>query len=158
MPCDPDILAHLDPLLAAIRAYPDPRRASDEWKQVYRLLQKTSLPSARVNPIVGMRDVAQLAGLIEELRSPAPAPEPTGEVPDAETLKQALKAFRKRLALTKLDEESKLGHSPLSKGVDSHAVSAMTLPPEWPREVWLELVRQGKLKHLGHGLYELGHP
>jgi hypothetical protein len=63
---DPTILAALDKLSAAIRACDDPRRAAGEWKQVYRLLQKTSLPADRVGDIVGMRDVAGLAGLDEE--------------------------------------------------------------------------------------------
>ena len=54
---DPAILAALDKLSAAIRAYGDPRRAAGEWKQVYRLLQKTSLVADRVGDVVGRRDV-----------------------------------------------------------------------------------------------------
>ena len=37
-----------------------------------------------------------------------------GGAPTPQELKQALKAFRKRLRLTQLDEESKLGGGPLS--------------------------------------------
>lgn len=145
----------LDELLAAIRGYDDPRRASIEWKQAYKLLQKTSLPSARVTHIVGMRDAAALAGLIEQLRNPEAAPAPA-EAPSAETCKRALKAFRKRLALTRLDEESKISiHSPLSKGTKSLGPAAIVPPVEWPQSVWQELVRQGKLRYIGDGLYEL---
>ena len=39
---------------------------------------------------------------------------PAGGGPTPQELKQALKAFRKRLKLTQLDEESKLGGGPLS--------------------------------------------
>jgi hypothetical protein len=66
-----------------------------------------------------------------------------------------MRAFRKRLSLTRLDEESQISsHSPLSKGTDSR-VAAVIPPIEWPESVWRELVRQGRLRYIGHGLYEL---
>lgn len=74
-------------------------------------------------------------------------------VPTPEQLKQALKAFRKRLKLTRLDEESKLGGGHLT-GRHSNIV-AITPPNQFPPAVWDELVRQGKLKKAGHGTYEL---
>ena len=159
MTIDPTALTKLDALLAAIRAYEDPRRAGAEWKQVYKLLEKTDLPSARVTHAVGMRDVAQLAELIEQLRAPpAPAPEtapPSADVPSAETCRQAMRAFRKRLAVTRLDDESKISsRNPLSKGGETR-IAAINPPIEWPQSVWQELVRQGKLRYAGHGCYEL---
>jgi len=149
-------LAKLEELLAAIRSYDDPRRASDEWKQVYRLLQQTSLPTGRMTGVVGMRDVDSLAGLIEQLRNPTTGPE-SDKVPSAEVCKRAIRAFRKRAKLTRLDDESKLGRGPLSKGADQ-GLSAITTPTEWPDAVWQELVRQGKLRYVGHGLYKLPKP
>lgn len=156
MTCDPTTLAKLDELLAAIRAYDDPRRAAGEWKQVYRLLQKTELPAARVAGVVGMRDVAELAGLFDELQSPAVA----AALPDApsfDSCRKALHAFRQRLSLTVLDEESKLGRNPLTKGAKS-SVAGIVPPREWPEPVWQELVRQGELRYTGHGCYELAKP
>ena len=145
----------LEELMTAIRGFDDPRRATGEWKHVYRLLQKTELPPARVTHVVGMRDVAGLADLIGQLGAPAEAA-PTdapADAPSADTCRKAMRAFRKRLSLTILDEESKLGRGPLSKG--SGAGSAALVPPrEWPESVWQELVRQGKLRYIGHGLYE----
>ena len=38
MACDPEIVTKLDELLTAIGGYDDPRRATAEWKQVYKLL------------------------------------------------------------------------------------------------------------------------
>ncbi|HUU69164.1 MAG TPA: hypothetical protein VM186_06545 [Planctomycetota bacterium] len=153
---DPATLTRLDELIAAIRSCGDPRRASAEWKQVYRLLQQTGLPAARVTHVVGMRDVAGLAGLIDQLREPAPAAPPPADVPDAETCKRAMRAFRKRLALIRLDDESKISsRSPLSKGADRAVTNAIIPPNEWPEAVWQELARQGKLVHIGHGFYEL---
>ncbi len=73
-----------------------------------------------------------------------------------ETLKRALKAFKKRLKLTSLDEDSHLGRGPLSGG--HTGVCAIRPPNQFPREVWEELCRQGKLRHSGHGLYELPKP
>ena len=146
-------IAKLDELLTVIRGYDDPRRAGGEWKQVYRLLQKTDLPAARVTHVVGMRDVVRLTEMIEHLRAPASASAPP-DVPSAETCRRALRAFRKRLALTRLDDESRINsHSPLSKGADSHA--AIVPPSDWPESVWQELVRQGKLRYIGHRCYDL---
>lgn len=76
------------------------------------------------------------------------------ETPTPQELKRALKAFRKRLKLMRLDDESKLGAGPLSGGRDSGVV-AIRPPYEFPKEVWDELVQQGRLKDAGHGLYEL---
>ena len=69
-------------------------------------------------------------------------------------LKQALKAFKKRLKLTQLDEESSLGGGPFSGGRSSDIV-AIQPPSQYPREVWEKLVEMGRLRHAGSGLYEL---
>ena len=155
MTCDPTIVTKLNELLTAIGGYDDPRRASAEWKQVYKLLQKTDVPPGRVTSMVGMRDVGRLTEVIARLSAPeADAPPPPGDAPDAETCRKALKAFRKRVTVTRLDDESKLGRGPLSKGAGSGPL-AISPPIEWPDEVWRELARQGKLRDVGHGLYEL---
>ena len=65
-----------------------------------------------------------------------------------------MKAFRKRLKLTKLDEESKLGVGPLTGGIKSGVV-AITPPNQYPTDVWEELIKQGKLKRAGTGFYAL---
>lgn len=75
--------------------------------------------------------------------------------PSKEQLKQAFKAFKKRLKLTRLDAESQISGGPLSSGRDSGIV-AIQPPGDFPQAVWDELVRQGKLKPAGHGTYELG--
>jgi hypothetical protein len=73
--------------------------------------------------------------------------------PTPEVLKAAFKAFKKRLKLTRLDEESKVGRNPLSKGPSG--IVAITPPRDYPAEVWEELVRQGKLRKMGQGTYGL---
>lgn len=69
-------------------------------------------------------------------------------------LKLALKAFKKRLKLTRLDAESGIGVGPMSSGGNSGIV-AITPPDQYPRAVWEELVKQGKLKNGSHGMYAL---
>ena len=156
MTSDPTALATLDRLLAAIRACDDPRRATDEWKQAYRLLQKTPLPAAHVANVVGMRDAEGLGELLDELQRPAVAV-PLPDAPGKEVCVKALQAFRKRLELTVLDEESKLGRNPLTKGAKS-SIAGIVPPSGWPVSVWQELVRQGKLRYVGHGFYDLAKP
>ena len=70
-----------------------------------------------------------------------------------EVLKSAMKAFKKRLRLTALDADSNLGRGPLSGG--AMGVFAIQPPSQFPREVWEELCRLGRLRDSGHGLYEL---
>ncbi len=74
--------------------------------------------------------------------------------PDPKELKAAMKAFKKRLKLTCLDDQSRIGVGPMSSGRQSGIVG-ITPPDQFPRSVWDELVRQGKLKSAGGGLYEL---
>jgi hypothetical protein len=69
-------------------------------------------------------------------------------------LSRALQAFKKRLKLTKLDSESKLGYGPMTGGRPSGIV-AITPPREYPRSVWDALVEQGRLKRGSQGMYEL---
>ncbi|HLA85412.1 MAG TPA: hypothetical protein VJL29_11515 [Thermoguttaceae bacterium] len=69
-------------------------------------------------------------------------------------LKAAMKAFRKRLKLTCLDDQSRIGVGPMSSGRKSGIVG-ITPPNQFPQAVWDELTRQGQLKYSGNGQYEL---
>jgi len=73
---------------------------------------------------------------------------------DPMNLKRAMKAFKKRLKLTRLDAESTLGGGPFSGGRGSGIV-AIQPPNQYPREVWDKLVELGRLKRAEGGLYEL---
>ena len=87
--------------------------------------------------------------LMPESESP-PSPEP---IPNDE-LKRAFKAFKKRLKIARLDDESSVGYGPMSKGGGSGIV-AITPPHQYSKAVWEALVQQGKLKYATHGMYEL---
>jgi len=71
-----------------------------------------------------------------------------------ETRKMAMRAFRKRLKLTRLDHESKLGVGPMSSGRKAD-VDAILPPHEYSRQVWESLVAEGQLKAYGQGFYAL---
>jgi hypothetical protein len=86
-----------------------------------------------------------------------PTPESIAAAAKKEELRLAMKAFRKRLKLMKLDDESRLGRGPMSGGGRSGVV-AITPPNQFPKEIWEELVEQGKLKRAGRGVYELVEP
>lgn len=81
--------------------------------------------------------------------STADTPQPTPE-----ELKRAFKAFKKRLKVTRLDAESSIAGGPLSSGRRSDIV-AISPPADFPQAVWDALVKQGKLKPAGRGMYEL---
>jgi len=78
----------------------------------------------------------------------------TPEPPSKEELRLAMKAFRKRLKLTRLDDESRMGYGPMSSGQQSGVV-AITPPDQFSKAIWRELANQGKLKYDGRGLYSL---
>ena len=69
-------------------------------------------------------------------------------------LRKAVKAFKKRLKVMRLDDESKLGGGPMSGGKNSRIV-AISPPSEFPQAVWDELVKLGRLEDVGRGMYEL---
>jgi hypothetical protein len=77
--------------------------------------------------------------------------------PDAELLRQAMKAFKKRMKLQRLDDESRLGHGAMTKGGSSD-IQAIQAPRQDPKAVRDELVRLGRLNYVGQGLYELVKP
>lgn len=81
---------------------------------------------------------------------PPPAPTP-------QELKAALKAFKKRWKLTRLDDQSRIGVGPMSSGRQSGIVAIMP-PEQYPQVVWDELVRQGKIKKVGSRQYGLVEP
>ncbi|MDZ4773700.1 MAG: hypothetical protein SGI72_11270 [Planctomycetota bacterium] len=73
---------------------------------------------------------------------------------DRETLKRAIKAFRKSMKVTRLDAESSINANAMTSGRASSIVGIVP-PPRYPREVWDELVRQGRLRGGRQGIYEL---
>jgi hypothetical protein len=87
--------------------------------------------------------------------NPQPAGAPTPAAPPSpETLKAAFAAFKKRWKLTKLDQESRIGHGPMSSGQKS-LIAGIVPPDQFPLAVWEALADQGRLKRAGRGFYSM---
>lgn len=96
------------------------------------------------------------AGPATAARGVPVATPPSADALSPDNLKRAMKAFRKRMKLTRLDDESRLGRSgnPMSSGRHSQ-VQAIMPPREFPKQVWEELAKQGKLRSTDGVYYEL---
>jgi hypothetical protein len=68
-----------------------------------------------------------------------------------EELKKAFKAFKKRVKLTQLNHDSRLGRSPLTGARET--VVSIQPPTGFGREIWEELADKGYLKRDGGGFY-----
>lgn len=71
-----------------------------------------------------------------------------------EELRLAMKAFRKRIKLMRLDDESSLGYGPMSSGSQS-SIAAIRPPDQFPAALWRELANRGKLRREAGGLYAI---
>ncbi|HLO41550.1 MAG TPA: hypothetical protein VK176_11050 [Phycisphaerales bacterium] len=84
-----------------------------------------------------------------------PTPQPAAPLIPDDELKRAFSAFKKRLKLTKLDQESSLGAGrPMTSGKKSDVMGIIP-PNQFPRPVWEELARRGQLKNMGGGFFSL---
>lgn len=173
---DTIMLTKLAELVSEIYLTEDPKKKNTLWKSAYAALQKTEANQVRVQNVIAMRNVEQLAKLVNELTIGAKSAAepvksdptlPSGSAPgtagapaspaapaiDPETLKSAIRAFKKRLKLLRLDEESKITVRPMTHGGKSE-VRCIIPPDSYPKAVWDELVKQGRLKYTGQGFYE----
>ena len=120
------------------------------WSEAQRLLEETGETDPDLVAAIQAKDAAALRSISTAWENGKRLlPEH-----DRTVLKHAMKAFRKSLKLTRLDAESKIGGGPMSKGRESGIVG-MAPPAHYPREIWEELVRQGRLLRERHGMYEL---
>lgn len=159
-PTNEQIAAELQQRLNELQST-DSEQAGALWGAIHKLLLKTSCDRAVVGRIIVARDSAALRTLVGavERGEPESIALPQEEVPATidiphETRKMAMRAFRKRLKLTRLDHESKLGVGPMSSGRKAD-VDAILPPHEYPRPVWEALVTDGQLKSAGQGFYGL---
>jgi hypothetical protein len=90
----------------------------------------------------------------EAVPNPPSPDEATPAGIDPAVLKKAMRAFRKKLKLSILDDESKLGGRYTSGGRKS-AIVAIQPPYGYEPAVWQALVADGRLRDTGRGFYEL---
>ena len=128
----------------------------DAWTVAERLLARMPVDAGEVARVCKDKDAGGLDALILELEGVASgksAPEPVA-LPSftPEDLSAAMRAFRKRLKLARLNDESRLGSKQLTGGKKSD-IDAIEPPTDFPRAIWKVLVRNGKLIDTGRGFY-----
>jgi len=121
------------------------------WQEADRLLQEVDAEEdADLALPIWERELAGLRARLEAWDTGrAPLPEW-----DKAVLRRAFKAYKKRLKLMRLDDESTAGVNPLSAGRES-SILGIRPPEQYPPEIWAVLVAQGKLRDAGDGLLEL---
>jgi len=148
----------------------DPATAGPKWGIVHKLMLKAKVPPADAAKLIVGRDLDGLRALVSSWRGEAPATPPAGDESEStpataaakvvdparmkDEMKAAMKAFRKRLKVTRLDHESRLGVGPLTGG-KGHEVDAILPPREFDDEVWRALVAAGSLRDVGRGFFAL---
>ena len=113
------------------------------------------LGEAEAKRVLTEKDAAGLDALVGALENPAPKapPGPAADVDDA-TLREAMKAFRKRLKLARLSDESSLKGRRLTSGKASQ-IDAIIPPTDFGADVWRTLVARGELVDTGNGMVAL---
>ncbi len=128
------------------------------WALAGRLLQRMPVDQKEAQRICLELDTAALDAIVTTVENPQPAPENNDADAVANVTAQdmtaALRAFKKRLKLTRLGDESKLGGRHLTAGHTSE-VDAIIPPDDFPKAVWKALVKAEKLKYTGQGFYAL---
>jgi hypothetical protein len=127
----------------------DPADAAT-WAKALEALGAARTSDPDLAAAVDARDAKALRAIVERWHArerPLPAQ-------DQEVLRRAMKAFEKSLRTTQLADESRLGGRGFSAGRESGIVGIQP-PSRFTREVWNELVRQGRLRGGRAGVYEL---
>ncbi len=130
----------------------------DAWTMAERLLGRLPVDQARVKQVIASKDAEGFAAILDELEGltkpaskPAAADLPTFTDGD---LDAALKAFKKRLKLMRLSDESRLGGRYTSGGRTSK-IDAIEPPREFDPKIWKALAAIGSLNDTGGGFYAL---
>lgn len=128
---------------------------ADAWTLASRLLGRVGVEAGEIKRMVAERDVATLDRVVTGLEHPSGPPSGDTGRPASfgeQELASALRAFRKRIKLGRLADESRLGGRYTSGGRVSK-IDAIEPPKEFPPEIWKALERAGKLEHTGGGFY-----
>lgn len=146
-------------LVSEIRNGKQPAKVQEAWELARRLLSRMPADAAEVERVCVAKDVDGLDTLVSKLEHPQAAAANavaagTIDPEFAKTMESALRAFRKRLKLTRLSDESRLGSRQLTGGRHSE-IDAIVPPNEFPPKVWIALAEAGRLIHAGGGLYAL---
>ncbi len=138
-----------------------PASAMQAWPVIARLLPRMPLDQTEAARVCEARDPIGLDVLVTRLENPSaaqePKPDPAIAAVTHEEMKAAMHAFNKRLKLTRLNDESRLGGHYTTSGRSSN-IDAIQPPSEYPTPVWKALVIAGRLRYTGEGFYAPAKP
>ncbi|MFT5424805.1 MAG: hypothetical protein ACI89L_002607 [Phycisphaerales bacterium] len=133
----------------------DGLKAHDHWQLAQRLMGRMPVDQAELKRVCTERDLPGFDALVNQLENPGEPAEPKAEVKVSERdMADAIKAFRKRLKVMRLNDESKLGGHYTTGGRKSN-IDAIEPPREFKPAVWKALAKAGKLRDTGRGFYAL---
>ncbi|HAQ66172.1 MAG: hypothetical protein DWH89_03890 [Planctomycetota bacterium] len=172
-PLQPQLVKDIDAAFVRIQAS-DPSAAGPHWGAMHKLLLKAKIDPQAIMRLVGARDIAELTRAVARAKGEEVAESSDGASSDAgasnaegttanaapsqefelSVLQDALRMFRKRVKLSQLDADSKLGVGPMS-GTGQHRIQGMLPPRDFPWAVWEALVKAGKLRRDADGFYSI---
>ncbi len=140
-------------VLKGVRAGGSEAKVAEDWGLVGRLMGRMTSDRAAVERVIAARDADGAESLLRVIEGRAAAAEAVTPASFTnEQLENALRAFMKRLKVTRLDDQSKMTNRPMTDGKAS-SVDAIRPPDGFPGGIWLALVKAGKLKDMGGGFY-----
>lgn len=127
----------------------------DAWQLAERLALRMPVDLEEADRVFKEQDAAGLLAMIDKLEKPAEKPQQALPEFHHDDLAAAMRAFKKRLKLARLSDESRLGNRYTTGGRHSK-IDAIEPPTEFDPLIWKVLARDGKLKDTGGGFYQLG--
>ncbi len=149
-------LEKLRQVVEDIRDNKDPMKLQANWDLAVRLISRFPADQDAAMQAYKDKDFDAFDAILTQIENPAKQQDDAdnGPVEVTSEMREALKAFRKRLKLTRLDDESRIGNRQLTGGLRSE-IDAIEPPREFSDKVWKDLARAGVLKHTGQGFYQL---
>lgn len=150
-----NVTQKLRQLHADIAAAKDGFKIVDAWALAERLTLRLPVDLDEASRVFKEKDADGLLAIIDRLENPPKKQE--AELPEFhhDDLAAAMRAFKKRLKIIRLNDESKLGGRYTSGGRTSK-VDAIEPPTEFDPQIWKVLARDGRLTDTGGGFYALG--
>lgn len=148
-----NVVQKLRQLANEVRSPASPAKANEAWALAERLLARLPVDQHDARKACAARNADALHAIVERLENPTQTAVSGASIPEAD-LERALRAFKKRLKVMRLADESKLQGRRLSSGRESE-IDAIVPPTDFPPAVWIALAERGDLKHTGGGFYSL---
>ena len=148
-----NLIQKLRQTVEELREPKSPKQADEGWALAGRLLTRVPVDQTEAARVASERDIDGFDALVAGLENPQPKKAATGDVSEQE-MEAALRAFKKRLKLARLNDESRLG-SRYTTGGKKSQIDAILPPREHAPEVWAALAQAGRLKDTGRGFYAL---